>query len=145
MENIELLNVKTVCKEFEIEGHKEHLKVLENIDLTVKPTNLWYHWTIRDSKFNHWEVLPSNCSNQRRAKSPWKIKYSISSQMPTSVWYSSIALFSLLTVEKNISFGPENREELSREQIKNAWVIWLKWSLEGFWKASPLASSPAAK
>ena len=32
----ELLSIKSVYKEFEIEGHSEHLKVLENIDLTVK-------------------------------------------------------------------------------------------------------------
>ena len=36
MENKELLSIKSVYKEFEIEGHSEHLKVLENIDLTVK-------------------------------------------------------------------------------------------------------------
>lgn len=36
MENKELLSIKSVYKEFEIEGHSEHLKVLENIDLTIK-------------------------------------------------------------------------------------------------------------
>lgn len=36
MENTELLNVRAVSKEFEIEGRKEQLKVLENIDLTVQ-------------------------------------------------------------------------------------------------------------
>ncbi|MGH2140687.1 ATP-binding cassette domain-containing protein, partial [Enterococcus faecalis] len=30
------LSIKSVYKEFEVKGHSEHLKVLENIDLTVK-------------------------------------------------------------------------------------------------------------
>lgn len=36
MENKELLSIKLVYKEFEIEGYLEYLKVFENIDLIVK-------------------------------------------------------------------------------------------------------------
>ena len=114
MENKELLSIKSVYKEFEIEGHSEHLKVLENIDLTVK-TN---------------EFL------------------SIIGQSGTgkSTLLRSIAGLPWLTVEKNISFGLENRKEISREQINKRVSNLIEMiGLTGFEKAYPRELSGGMK
>ena len=92
MENKELLSIKSVYKEFEIEGHSEHLKVLENIDLTVKTNEV-----LSDNQ----EQENQRCSEvlldffvQLEVKLLLKIK-SLMSLMPISAWFFNILPFFL--------------------------------------------------
>ena len=63
-----------------------------------------------------------------------------------SMVFQHFALFPWLTVEKNISFGLENREELSREQIKKRVGNLIEMiGLEGFEKAYPRELSGGMK
>ena len=95
MENKELLSIKSVYKEFEIEGHSEHLKVLENIDLTVK-TNEFLS-IIGQSGTGKSTLLRSIAGLLRttRGEITLKIK-SLMSLMPISAWFSTFCPFSLV-------------------------------------------------
>ena len=146
MENIELLNVKSVCKEFEIEGHKEHLKVLENIDLTVK-TNEFVS-IIGQSVTGKSTLLRSIAGLLQPTKGEITFENKILTEPDAniSMVFQHFALFPWLTVEKNISFGLENREELSREQIKKRVGNLIEMiGLEGFEKAYPRELSGGMK
>ena len=95
MENKELLSIKSVYKEFEIEGHSEHLKVLENIDLTVK-TNEFLS-IIGQSGTGKSTLLRSIADFfvQLEVKLLLKIK-SLMSLMPILAWFFNILPFSLV-------------------------------------------------
>ena len=117
MENKELLSIKSVYKEFEIEGHSEHLKVLENIDLTVK-TNEFLS-IIGQSGTGKSTLLRSIAGLLRTTRGEITFEDKIINEPDANIGmvFQHFALFPWLTVEKNISFGLENRKEISREQI----------------------------
>lgn len=117
MENTELLNVRAVSKEFEIEGRKEQLKVLENIDLTVQ-TNEFLS-IIGQSGTGKSTLLRSIAGllQPTRGVITFENKTLTEPDANISMVFQHFALFPWLTVEKNISFGLESLEGLSREQI----------------------------
>lgn len=146
MENTELLNVKAVCKEFEIEGHKDHLKVLENIDLTVK-TNEFLS-IIGQSGTGKSTLLRSIAGLLRptTGEITFGNKTITEPDANISMVFQHFALFPWLTVEKNISFGLENRVGLSREQIKKRVNNLIEMiGLTGFEKAYPRELSGGMK
>lgn len=146
MENNELLNVKSVCKEFEIEGHKEHLKVLENVDLTVK--NNEFLSIIGQSGTGKSTLLRSIAGLLQPTKGEitFENKTITEPDANISMVFQHFALFPWLTVEKNISFGLENRDDISREQMgKRVSNLIDMIGLTGFEKAYPRELSGGMK
>ncbi|WP_413537504.1 ABC transporter ATP-binding protein [Enterococcus malodoratus] len=146
MENNELLNVKSVCKEFEIEGHKEHLKVLENVDLTVK--NNEFLSIIGQSGTGKSTLLRSIAGLLQPTKGEitFENKTITEPDANISMVFQHFALFPWLTVEKNISFGLENLDDISREQMgKRVSNLIDMIGLTGFEKAYPRELSGGMK
>ncbi|MGH2189257.1 ATP-binding cassette domain-containing protein, partial [Enterococcus faecium] len=100
-----------------MEGHSEHLKVLENIDLTVK-TNEFLS-IIGQSGTGKSTLLRSIAGLLRTTRGEITFEDKIINEPDANIGmvFQHFALFPWLTVEKNISFGLENRKEISREQI----------------------------
>ena len=146
MENKELLSIKSVYKEFEIEGHSEHLKVLENIDLTVK-TNEFLS-IIGQSGTGKSTLLRSIAGLLRTTRGEITFEDKIINEPDANIGmvFQHFALFPWLTVEKNISFGLENRKEISREQINKRVSNLIEMiGLTGFEKAYPRELSGGMK
>ena len=146
MENKELLSIKSVYKEFEIEGHSEHLKVLENIDLTVK-TNEFLS-IIGQSGTGKSTLLRSIAGLLRTTRGEITFEDKIINEPDANIGmvFKHFALFPWLTVEKNISFGLENRKEISREQINKRVSNLIEMiGLTGFEKAYPRELSGGMK
>lgn len=146
MENTELLNVRAVSKEFEIEGRKEQLKVLENIDLTVQ-TNEFLS-IIGQSGTGKSTLLRSIAGllKPTRGVITFENKTLTEPDANISMVFQHFALFPWLTVEKNISFGLESLEGLSREQISLRVSNLIEMiGLKGFEKAYPRELSGGMK
>lgn len=146
MENTELLNVRAVSKEFEIEGRKEQLKVLENIDLTVQ-TNEFLS-IIGQSGTGKSTLLRSIAGllQPTRGVITFENKTLTEPDANISMVFQHFALFPWLTVEKNISFGLESLEGLSREQISLRVSNLIEMiGLKGFEKAYPRELSGGMK
>jgi NitT/TauT family transport system ATP-binding protein len=146
MENTELLNVRAVSKEFEIEGRKEQLKVLENIDLTVQ-TNEFLS-IIGQSGTGKSTLLRSIAGllQPTRGVITLENKTLTEPDANISMVFQHFALFPWLTVEKNISFGLESLEGLSREQISLRVSNLIEMiGLKGFEKAYPRELSGGMK
>lgn len=146
MENTELLNVRAVSKEFEIEGRKEQLKVLENIDLTVQ-TNEFLS-IIGQSGTGKSTLLRSIAGllKPTRGVITFENKTLTEPDANISMVFQYFALFPWLTVEKNISFGLESLEGLSREQISLRVSNLIEMiGLKGFEKAYPRELSGGMK
>ena len=146
MENKELLSIKSVYKEFEIEGHSEHLKVLENIDLTIK-TNEFLS-IIGQSGTGKSTLLRSIAGLLRTTRGEITFEDKIINEPDANIGmvFQHFALFPWLTVEKNISFGLENRKEISREQINKRVSNLIEMiGLTGFEKAYPRELSGGMK
>ncbi|WP_429973710.1 ABC transporter ATP-binding protein [Enterococcus sp. AZ163] len=146
MENTELLNVKSVYKEFEIEGHKENLKVLDNVNLTVK-TNEFLS-VIGQSGTGKSTLLRSIAGlvQPTTGEIIFENKKISEPDSNISMVFQHFALFPWLTVEKNISFGLENRSGLSREQVKRRVKNLIEMiGLNGFEKAYPRELSGGMK
>ena len=137
MENKELLSIKSVYKEFEIEGHSEHLKVLENIDLTVK-TNEFLS-IIGQSGTGKSTLLRSIAGLLRTTRGEITFEDKIINEPDANIGmvFQHFALFPWLTVEKNISFGLQINKRVSNliEMI----------GLTGFEKAYPRELSGGMK
>ncbi|MFQ7237061.1 MAG: ABC transporter ATP-binding protein, partial [Enterococcus hulanensis] len=126
--------------------HKDHLKVLENIDLTVK-TNEFLS-IIGQSGTGKSTLLRSIAGLLRptTGEITFENKTITEPDANISMVFQHFALFPWLTVEKNISFGLENRVGLSREQIKKRVNNLIEMiGLTGFEKAYPRELSGGMK
>ncbi|MFC4771414.1 ABC transporter ATP-binding protein [Enterococcus hermanniensis] len=146
MENTELLKVEAVSKNFELEDRPAGLKILDDVNFSVKSNE--FVSIIGQSGAGKSTLLRSIAGllKPTTGRIVFENKLLEAPDTNISMVFQNFALFPWLTVEKNIEFGLDNNRNLSRDQIKRRICNLVEMiGLTGYEKAYPRELSGGMK